>query len=511
METDYINILETDLLLAQEICAPISDLEKRNRAVANVIGAKVAFAYFNTNEYEIDTSTGLHNIAPLTGDFELSDIYVNGSYIDVRLYFSDDEMNVPKVHFETGILPAAYMFIKLSQDMKTAEVTGFIHPERIDKTKEVGDAYYVSKDNLESFYDIEYKFQSPQDVNYEDDEKIYEYIEGSLSKEETIQLFTNLIKSRSARKKLIKTVKAQSVLNLVSISKNAEQNITKEQNSTEVEITEEDLDDLFIQDDTEKSHFYTEVTPSGADVIESLDNEQTLDKVNEENEENIEQLFTGEQEGVPIAKKKNGIGGFLLLILIILSLGAGAYWWYSNVYVANQNNNIEEQYQNQVQDDSELPVQQSGEAMPVETIGNNQSNGLSDTNSASVVPAIEQSIDASILVSNLRIDWEVPSGYVSNTSAKKYLIKLGKIIQLNLKTELLLLQKPPLANKITVELKYNPQQEKFNIVGIKDSSGEKTVDDTILKTVEEVLKLSISQNMTAFSKLQGNPILVIHL
>ena len=151
--------------------------------------------------------------------------------------------------------------------------------------------------------------------------------------------------------------------------------------------------------------------------------------------------------------------------------------------------------------------------MPNENVnavaGNNAQNN-EQGNSVSI-PAIEQNLDASVLVSNLKVDWEVPAGYVSNTSAKRYLVKLGKIIQLNLKTELLLLSKPPISNRITVELKFNQNLNKFEVVGIQTSSGEKTVDDTILQAVATALKMNISSNLESFSNLQGNPILIIHL
>ena len=152
------------------------------------------------------------------------------------------------------------------------------------------------------------------------------------------------------------------------------------------------------------------------------------------------------------------------------------------------------------------------DAMPNETVDTTPAelNNKEEGNSVAI-PAIEQHLDASVLVSNLKVDWEVPAGYASNTAAKRYFVKLGKIIQLNLKTELLLLSKPPLSNKITVELTFNGNKGKFDIVGIQDSSGEKVVDDTILQTVKNALNLGISSNLESFGKIQGNPILIIHL
>jgi hypothetical protein len=151
------------------------------------------------------------------------------------------------------------------------------------------------------------------------------------------------------------------------------------------------------------------------------------------------------------------------------------------------------------------------DAMPIETVENNTKPKNTEEAASVSIPAIENNLDTSILVSNLKIDWEVPSGYASNTSAKRYLIKLGKIIQLNLKTELLLLNRPPITNKITVEIKYNNSSKKFETVGILSSSGEKAVDDVIMQTVNKALNMSISVNTDSFNKLQGNPVLIIKL
>ena len=150
--------------------------------------------------------------------------------------------------------------------------------------------------------------------------------------------------------------------------------------------------------------------------------------------------------------------------------------------------------------------------MPNETVNDSKTPVQNNEAANSVsIPAIEQNLDASVLVSNLKVDWEVPEGYASNTSAKRYLIKLGKIVQLNLKSDLLLLNKPPIANRITVELRFNPNISKFEVVGIQSSSGEKNVDETILDTIKAALKMSLSSNTESFGHMQGNPILVIKL
>ena len=74
-----------------------------------------------------------------------------------------------------------------------------------------------------------------------------------------------------------------------------------------------------------------------------------------------------------------------------------------------------------------------------------------------------------------------------------------------------MLSKPPITNKISVELKYNSGKKIFETEKIILSSGESSVDNVVLKTVNEVLKKKISQNSEIFEKLEGNPVLVISL
>ena len=74
-----------------------------------------------------------------------------------------------------------------------------------------------------------------------------------------------------------------------------------------------------------------------------------------------------------------------------------------------------------------------------------------------------------------------------------------------------MLNKPPITNRIAVEIKYNPSSRKFETVGIAASSGEKSVDDIILQTINKALAMNLSINTDSMSKLQGNPMLIIHL
>ena len=539
VDRENIDIYDKDLKTAQMICSSISDTNMRSKAVADVIGAKIAVEYFDTDSYQVDNSTSLHNIPSFVETYDIADIYINGAYIDVRVCFNKNELCVPKIHYDLNITPAVYMFVKLSPDLNQAEVMGFIRPESVNLNYTDGNVYFVTEDLLESIYDVESRFQTVLDVTDVEDKVFYDYLTENLSETDTINFIKDLEKSKNLRLKLQKAIKAQTIFNLVSTVSNLEINESEKQETEDVETNLDDLfEDNYEQEENtdieDLSEYSTEITPSGADLIESLDKEESqqqeiqdyVESENEQQEElaenSLESLFTGEQEGVPVPAKKKG-NPFVILLFSAILIGGIGYLLYTNYFNKNITESLPETIDtasqevindnagNETENTENSVTKNNTEPMPVETVENISNVSNKEEASPISVPAIEQNIDASILVSNLKIDWEVPAGYASNTTAKRYFVKLGKIIQLNLKTELLLLHKPPLSNKITVELSYNPSKGKFDIVGIQQSSGEKSVDDVILQTVENALGMNLSTNSDSFANIQGNPILIIRL
>lgn len=556
MDTNII-IEEKDLALAQTLCASISDTENHNRAIANILGTAIASRYFDPDVYNIDIENSLCKIPKVNEEFNISDLYVNNTYVDVRVYFNEEELCVPKLHFDNGILPEAYMFIKLSTNLSEGTVTGFITPKNIDTDNPKNDSYYLKEENLNSIYDIESLFINKLDTAELSDDDVFSYLEDSLDYGKKIEFIKTLISSVSSRRIFTRIANAQDILKKVSDydtdsineNKKPDENIDSLFNSTEADSIEES----FLND----FDYKTEVTPSSSELIEEVDNEfgnlienenneepiqeeptnteefesetkidttelETETEISEEENGEIGKLFADEEnirtldegDNTPQIKKKS-YSGLLTILILAFVLCGGGYWWYSN---NNTQTPADGEVLNQVPAVANEDIQtgqntSDTSAMPNETVNANIDTNINNNEAgASIsIPEIEKNLDASVLVSNLKVDWEVPSSYVSNAYARRYLIKLGKIIQLNLKTELLLLSKPPISNKITVEIKYNPSRNRFEPLSIIDSSGEKTVDNTIMNTVDTVLKMNISTNFESFGKLQGNPVLIIHL
>ena len=729
MNNDNFLIEERDLELARDICKYIENPVIRNRAVANAIAGNVAEKYFT--EIEIDTASGLHNISYVLNNLEISDIYINNCYIDVRLYFNDNELCVPKILFDKGIEPSAFMFIKVTPDLAGGTVTGFALSNEIDMSAELNGYYKVNEDQLVSFYDIEPLLIDRQAQEFIDDidQKVFSFLDGSL--ENVDEFYKELLSSKDARERLAIAAKAQNIFNFISITKPEENHVSASPETTKETLeedspvnmdmsseplileeepaefsleetsdfepiedfenslvqgepfdlsaetgsfeleetdavnelenfgnespeelientTDKDIEDIEIPvdndiekefDEQEETSPFNEITSDGnlssdidgieyseisavnyedmqiadtyeqvteaadTDIVEEIipnseedtdtlleneipeynpdtnrisdensipeasaetfeyststtpsintieesmeskegneghvNNEESLedlleksetkdeeisDDVQNENTPQIDTLFnqTSEEEEIDsavnttISKKKSS--KLLPIVGVLAVLGAVGYYGYtkfmmpaSSTLPAPQNDLKQTQVKQAANKKKAQPVQ---EAMPIETVENIETPAKTEEAAAVSIPAIEQNLDASILVSNLTVNWEVPSGYVSNNTAKRYFLKLGKIIQLNLKTELLLLSKPPITNKIAVEVEYNKDTKKFEVKGMTESSGEKSVDDVILKTVNNALDMNLRMNTGSFGNITGNPVLVIHL
>jgi hypothetical protein len=255
-----------------------------------------------------------------------------------------------------------------------------------------------------------------------------------------------------------------------------------------------------------------QITESKTEEFSTEEETTPLENVEQESEP-IDSLFdreSTEKTSVSFKNKKSSLAlPFVAFVAIVGGLG---YFAYSKFSLSNAPvEDIPESQEVVSTIDKNSQDTHISDVMPVETVENKSETDFKNEGTSSTIPAIEQNLEASVLVSNLSVAWEVPAGYVANKTAQRYFTKMGKVIQLNLKTELLLLSKPPITNKITLELEYNPQKQSFEIKNILNSSGEKVVDNVIEKTVQKVLNMNLGINTSSFGNISGNPTLIIKL
>lgn len=712
MNNETFLVEDSELDLAKDICKLIEDSEVRNRAVANVLAANIAKKYFQ--DFDVDIDSGIHNVASVLNEYEISDIYVKDSYVDVRLYFDENEMYVPASHFEFGVLPVAYMFIKLDEELSGGTVTGFVLPNAIETKDSISGYYKVSESDLISFYDVEPLLCSSEEDNLVDsfDKDVFDYLDGNL--QDKVNFYKILISSKEARQKLYNVSKAKDIFNFVSITKefsNKEENAvlldesvlesselllteSNEDNSLESEMLEslesnEDsnefddtlvVEDLSLEEDNQvdsleeidyevellngdlvedienvldentvaletifpeatlgindglmfeslvmsetgfeseetiadeivdlnqdasqdylednlvsldeivleteneaeislsNEDFSTNVTPSIDSIVaeepiedalevegdngefleveesfedsideneesvveievigdnrESIevlvddeneeviqDEEQQIESDNSEMEEvssidedSLEELFANTSEDssdnsqtVAVRKKKPSIVTALGLVTLLAVAGYFGYTKYSTPISTTE----------PIQKVSNTTVKESvkEDAMPIETIEEVPASSQVNETPAPAIKSIERSLGSSVKVTNMTINWSIPLSYESSNTARRYLTKIGEILQLQLKTELLLLTQGPINNKVAVELAFNKDLNKFDVKSVTTSSGDTTIDDVIKSTVKKVLDMNLGGNLSTLGSMQGNPVLVIN-
>lgn len=729
MNSDNFLIEEFDIEQAQKVCRTIENPILRQRAVANALAGIIANKYFGS-EYEVDTTSGIYNIPQVLTQLDIADIYLNNNFIDVRLYFNENELCVPKSHFDNEIQPIAYMFIKLDETVSGGLVTGFIQSESIDTSININGYIPISENDLVSFYDIEAALAQDltQDIPDNINSLIYDFLDNTIKNPQ--EFYKLLLSNKYAREKLYKSAKAQDVFKFVSLTKEDTNSLAEplpeiadmqesETESLELADTSDNFEDLSdsiedfsdeidelpeanitdtleplgdsdimmgldeptedfeelepqiqmeelptMEDDTvslaeenlltsddddtlsmdtsneveeieeietieeieeidnpaqleENETYSTMTTPSlnsfeedsfetieltedslgetdtddneleeisinesineismmtedsfGNDTNEAAEltdepviekqEELTIDEdvisedtpsvtenvaenITEEDEDKeelnssasdeLEVLFNNGtqaetannepvetqdfEQNIPTsapAKKQSGV----VLLGAVALIAALAYYGVKTYLPQNQLAKVPEipavvetkPIENTEDTTPEAEVPEQEDAMPNETIENKKTTKTEEGLAVSI-PAIENNLDASVLVSNLKISWEVPASYVSNSTAKRYLTKLGKIIQLNLKSELLLLTKAPISNKVALELEMDKTSGKLKLKNITATSGESTVDSVIKQTVNKVLDMNLNINTSSLTALQGNPVLVV--
>ena len=300
-------------------------------------------------------------------------------------------------------------------------------------------------------------------------------------------------------------------------------------NVEEVTGTEIDNNDDFSQ--FTEFDYSTEITPSIDTVENASYSDSDLDTITEDLLEASDKIAENQEEQEPSVENDNvynhldslygkkeekavstpGRRGLSILPILCLAI-VGAIGYFGYTKFATQPKGVINSTENGINlEETANPKNKTIEDMPIESVEDVSVNKQTNEGVSVAIPAIEQNLDAAINVSNLLVNWEVPAGYTTNTTAKRYFMRLGKVLQLNLKTELLQISVSPISNKVSFELEFDKKINKFIIKRIVASSGSKKFDDVAQKTVKKVLDMNFNINMNVFSNIQGNPVLVIKL
>lgn len=122
--------------------------EVRNRAYINVLGSELFIKFLAENRIKTEDVISMHSISKIIENIDIADVILPNIHIDVRTIFDEDKIFVPKSHFELEITPDIYVVLKISKNMKDAEILGYFKPSQINKNYANDDYYFVKKETL---------------------------------------------------------------------------------------------------------------------------------------------------------------------------------------------------------------------------------------------------------------------------------------------------------------------------------------------------------------------------
>lgn len=122
----------------------------KNRAYINALGAELILKYLSSEGVNVNNVHNLHSISKILEKIDISDIELPNIHIDVRVVFDENQIFIPKSHFEMDILPDIYAVLKLSKDFTYVEFLGYFAPKLINKKNQNKDYYFIEKEKLSS-------------------------------------------------------------------------------------------------------------------------------------------------------------------------------------------------------------------------------------------------------------------------------------------------------------------------------------------------------------------------
>ena len=154
MENTTLLINEREKEDARALTQSFARNDVKSRAYINALGAQVCLKYLKDENISAEPAYNLHNIRKILEEFDISDIMLSNIHIDVRVVFDENQIFIPKSHFDYNLTPDIYVVLKLAKDHSNIEFLGFFEPKMINKNNTNGDYYFMEKEKLFSPVDL---------------------------------------------------------------------------------------------------------------------------------------------------------------------------------------------------------------------------------------------------------------------------------------------------------------------------------------------------------------------
>ena len=111
-----VQIEDTDRAAASFFACKFADKEIKNRAFVNALCANLVMKHLVTLGADVRNLHNLHYVRKVLEEFDIADIELPNIHIDVRGVFDENEIFIPKTHFEFDILPDIYLIAKFNEE-----------------------------------------------------------------------------------------------------------------------------------------------------------------------------------------------------------------------------------------------------------------------------------------------------------------------------------------------------------------------------------------------------------
>ena len=194
---------------ARHICSKLSSQSMRKRAFKALICLDTLADYLYSQGYKIDISKNLYKIPKINEEYEFTDLYYNGKFLDILPVVNGKYIFIPKIHFANGVVPDLYVAADYSQTSKKVRFLGCIESKNIDKHNQ-NDKYFImetdsleSPDNIENFIStikVSDLTENNHDIFYS---FFLDYLDGILEKGNKERLILHLTECKDCRDTLI--------------------------------------------------------------------------------------------------------------------------------------------------------------------------------------------------------------------------------------------------------------------------------------------------------------------
>lgn len=148
----------------------LKDEFQRKRAYASIAALYSFINILEESPCEIQKSMTLFRNPQINEQYEISDLYVNKWHLDVRVVTGGDAVLVPKIHYDSNIVPDFYIVIKVDAGLKEAELIGIADTSSCSKETYDANYYCIPFNSLIDYETFLSKVKTQKLENYTESE-----------------------------------------------------------------------------------------------------------------------------------------------------------------------------------------------------------------------------------------------------------------------------------------------------------------------------------------------------